>query len=169
MASVNPNDRDRGLRLVGIVTSAVAAVSLLAVGATTALAAGATRHKDQLRSVSANSTQPAPAPTGSPASLAPADTVATGSTGAGTVTGSPASNPGPTRKSATAKRKSRSVTAPVMSPTGRPVSHTAVTSPAAAPTGRPSTTTAKPKPKPTAPATTSSTSAAPTPVPSTSS
>jgi hypothetical protein len=52
MASVNPDDRDRGLRLVGAVTGALAAVSLVAIGATTALAAGETRHQDELRAVS---------------------------------------------------------------------------------------------------------------------
>jgi hypothetical protein len=51
MASVNPDDRDRGLRLVGAVTGAVAAVSLVAIGATTALAASETRHQDELRAV----------------------------------------------------------------------------------------------------------------------
>jgi hypothetical protein len=42
MPGVSPADRDRGLRLVGTVTGVVAAVSLVAVGATTALAAGDT-------------------------------------------------------------------------------------------------------------------------------
>src|SRR5882724_12030562 len=53
MASVKPDDRDRGLRLVGAVTSAVTAVSLVAVGVTTGLAARHTRHVEQL-AISAN-------------------------------------------------------------------------------------------------------------------
>src|SRR3954469_14433258 len=53
VASVNPVDRDRGLRLVGAVTSAVAAVSLVGIGATTALAAGQTRHQDALKAARA--------------------------------------------------------------------------------------------------------------------
>jgi hypothetical protein len=51
--SVKPGDRDRGLRVVGVVTSAVTALSLIGIGATTALAAGATRHRDALRAAEA--------------------------------------------------------------------------------------------------------------------
>jgi hypothetical protein len=54
VTSVNPVDRDRGLRLVGAVTSAVAAVSLVGIGATTALAAGQTRHQDALKAARAD-------------------------------------------------------------------------------------------------------------------
>jgi hypothetical protein len=53
-----PLDRDRGLRIVGVVTVAVAVVSLLGIVATTALAAAQTRHQDEL---TAPTTRSAPA------------------------------------------------------------------------------------------------------------
>jgi len=54
VASVNPVDRDRGLRLVGVLTSVLAAASVVAVGATTALAADETRAQDARKIASAS-------------------------------------------------------------------------------------------------------------------
>jgi hypothetical protein len=70
MAFVNPGDRDRGLRLVDAVTSAVAAVSPVAIGGTTALAAGGTRHADRSPALSAAMPNPRPKTTGSVSSAA---------------------------------------------------------------------------------------------------
>ena len=67
MPAANPVDRDRGLRLVGVVTTAVTAVSLIGIGATTALAAGETRHRDEARAASAApGSSPSPAPAADP-------------------------------------------------------------------------------------------------------
>jgi hypothetical protein len=72
MASVNPNDRDRGLRLIGAVTTTVAALSLVAIGATTALAADETRQADAQKAVSTKVTlQLGPPSTSTPTSTGP--------------------------------------------------------------------------------------------------
>ncbi len=60
MPRTSPADRDRGLRLVGTVTGAVAAVSLVAVGAATALAAGDTEQHDDVRAAAIAPVTPVP-------------------------------------------------------------------------------------------------------------
>lgn len=52
MTRGNPVDRDRGLRVVAVVTSVVAVASLAGVGAVTVLAAQETRRRDGLDAVS---------------------------------------------------------------------------------------------------------------------
>lgn len=69
--SVSPDDRDRGLRVAGTLTGAVAAITLVAVGGTTALAASKTRDQDAAKQVAAAvPTEPAQS-AGSPGSATP--------------------------------------------------------------------------------------------------
>jgi hypothetical protein len=64
---VNPVDRDRGLRLVAVVTSVVATLSLVGIGAATGLAAGETREQDALKAAGRNTApESTAAPTAKP-------------------------------------------------------------------------------------------------------
>ncbi len=158
VASVNPNDRDRGLRLVGTVTSAVAAVTLVAVGATTALAAEQTKQRDELKFVA------------SKPEAAGTVVVPTGTGPTAKALGGPVGKTGPKKKKSTPK-PSRTTSTPRSTATGAPL---APAGPTAKATTKPKTSTnsatikPKPKPKPTTTvptSTTTSPAAAPTTVP----
>jgi hypothetical protein len=115
--------------MVGVVTSAVAAVSLVGVGATTALAANETKHRDAAKAVAVVDT----AGTTGPSSEQP--------------TAGPTSTPRPTKAAASRSRTKRTSTPKASTPK----TSTTRTKRAADPvtttkTSKPTKTTSSPKP-----------------------
>jgi hypothetical protein len=132
VASVNPNDRDRGLRLVSTVTSAVAAVTLVAIGATTALAASETKQQDELKFVGAKPESEAAVP------------LAVGPTGRPSATASRVSAAKPSTHKPKATTKSAPTGVPAKKATTKAAPKPTTTKP------KTSTSTATTKPKPAA-------------------